>query len=210
MTAEFEALERAAGSVSRETFERLVELRDLFLKWAKAINLVAPSTLNDVWDRHVVDSAQLIRHASIERDWVDLGSGGGFPGLVVAVFLKEREGGHIDLVESNSKKAAFLQTAARTLQLPVRVHVRRIEDAATSLPSPQIITARALAPLRDLLALAEPLFSEDTRGLFHKGREYRRELAESSDEWTFDLVEHPSVVERDSVILDISNLRRRK
>lgn len=210
MTAEFETLERAASSVSRETFERLLELRDLFLKWAKAINLVAPSTLNDVWDRHVVDSAQLIRHASIERDWVDLGSGGGFPGLVVAVFLKERQGGHIDLVESNSKKAAFLQTAARTLQLPVRVHVRRIEDAATSLPSPQIITARALAPLRDLLALAEPLFRGDTRGLFHKGREYRRELAESSDEWAFDLVEHPSVVERDSVILDISNVRRRK
>lgn len=210
MTAEFEALEAAAVSVSRETFERLVALRNLFLKWAKTINLVAPSTLHDVWDRHVVDSAQLIRHAPIETSWVDLGSGGGFPGLVVAAFLKEREGGHIDLVESNSKKAAFLQTAARTLELPVQVHIRRIEDAATSLSSPQIITARALAPLRDLLALAEPLFTGGTRGLFHKGRDYRRELEESSHEWTFDLVNHPSVVERDSVILDISNVRRRR
>ncbi len=209
MSTVLAALKRVAGPVSRETFDDLRQLQHIFEKWASRINLAAPSTLADIWTRHFVDSAQLMPLGHGAKRWTDLGSGGGFPGLVVAVFLKSLDGAHIDLVESNSKKAAFLQTAIRQLDLPARVYVRRIEAIGGLIPSPDIVTARALAPLSRLLELSCPLFSVTTRGLFHKGRDYRRELEESADEWEFDLVEHASAVENGSVILEISNLRRR-
>lgn len=203
-------LERAIGPVSRETLDQFAVLEKLFAKWASRMNLVAPSTLNDLWDRHFVDSAQLIVHAPRATKWVDLGSGGGFPGLVLAVLLLDRPGATIDLVESNRKKCAFLQTVVQSLALPARVHARRIEDAVPQFDPCDIVTARALASLPLLLDLSAPLLVGGARGLFHKGRDYRREVEESYDHWTFDLIEHASVVEVDSVILDISNLRRRQ
>jgi 16S rRNA (guanine527-N7)-methyltransferase len=203
-------LESALGPVSRETFERLDLVEKLFGKWAARMNLAAPSTLGDVWLRHIVDSAQIFPYAGNAEKWVDLGSGGGFPGLVLAVLLCERPGSWIDLVESNRKKSAFLQMVAGQLGLPVTVHTHRIEDVVSRLGPRDIVTARALAPLPLLLELAAPLLTAGSRGLFHKGRDYRREVEESSERWTFDLVEHASVVESDSVILDISNLRRRQ
>lgn len=205
-----ESLEATIGPVSRETFDRFAALEALFSKWAARINLAAPSTLNDIWRRHIVDSAQIFPHASDARKWVDLGSGGGFPGLVIAILLQERTGSSIDLVESNSKKGAFLQTVTRQLELPATIHTGRIEDVLPALGPREIVTARALAPLPLLLELAAPLLLAGTRGLFHKGRDYRREVKESSERWNFDLVEHASVVEADSVILDISNVRRRQ
>ena len=201
-------LEDAIGSVSRETFERLVALEVLFRKWAGRINLVAPSTLPDLWHRHIIDSAQLVKYAPTELRWLDIGSGGGFPGLVLGVLLRARSDASIELVESNQKKVSFLRVAAAQLELPVTVHAIRIEQAAATISPHEIVTARALAPLAELLDLAFPFFDGHTRGLFHKGRDYRRELEESSDDWGFDLLEHPSVVEPDSVILDISNVRR--
>ncbi|MCO5081473.1 MAG: 16S rRNA (guanine(527)-N(7))-methyltransferase RsmG [Rhizobiaceae bacterium] len=210
MKSELIALERVVGPVSRETFAGLLQLQGLFRKWAARINLVAPSTLSELWMRHVVDSAQLLPLARGAKRWMDLGSGGGFPALVVATFLKQCADASVDLIESNAKKAAFLQTAVRELALPAKVHVRRIEEIAGMLPNPEIVTARALAPLPILLELAYPLFSSTTRALFHKGRDYRRELEESADDWRFDLIERPSAVERGSVILEILNLQRRK
>ncbi len=210
MTSELSSLERAVGPVSRETFHDLLRLQDLFRKWAARINLVSPSTLPELWTRHVVDSAQLLPLARGAKIWVDLGTGGGFPGLIVATFLKQSTAAGIDLIESNAKKAAFLQTAVRELALPAKVHVQRIEEIAPLLPNPEIVTSRALAPLSILLELAYPLFSSTTRALFHKGRDYRRELEESDDGWRFDLIEHASAVERGSVILEIANLQRRK
>lgn len=201
-------LESVAGDVSRETFEGLVRFEDLFRKWAERINLAAPSTLPDLWRRHILDSAQLMKLAPQESRWLDLGSGGGFPGAVVAILLRDRAGGHVDLVESNAKKAAFLKTALGELHAPASVHVTRIEAFAGKQGEIEVVTARALAPLPALLGLASPWLSAGAKGLFHKGRDYRREVEESRDGWQFDLIEHPSAVDRDGVILEISGLRR--
>ena len=202
----FDELCRIAGPVSRETFERLVAFEALFQKWARRINLSAPSTLNDVWSRHILDSAQLLRLAPDARHWLDLGSGGGFPGLVMAILLAERQGSHVDLVESNRKKAAFLQSVIGQFSLPARVHALRIDDVPASIGAPDVVTARALAPLPSLLGLAEPWLSAGATGLFHKGRDYRSEIEESAHQWRFDLLEHRSMIDPQSVILEIRDL----
>jgi len=205
-----EGLRAIAGPVSRETFEGLIEYENTFLKWAGRINLAAPSTLPDVWSRHILDSAQLATLAPEARSWLDLGSGGGFPGAVMAILLRERDGARIDLVESNRKKAAFLQTALGRYRDTARVHARRIEDVYGQIEAPEIVTARALAPLPLLLDLASPWLTSGSRGLFHKGRDYRTEVKESGDAWILDLVEHESRIDDDSVVLEIRNLRPRQ
>jgi 16S rRNA (guanine527-N7)-methyltransferase len=209
MTADKHAeLEAVAGPVSRETYERLIRFESLFRKWAERINLAAPSTLPHLWSRHILDSAQLMKLAPEAKRWLDLGSGGGFPGAVVAILLRDRPGASIDLVESNAKKAAFLKTALGELQASARVHVARIEAFSRPEEGIEVVTARALAALPALLGLASPWLAAGARGLFHKGRDYRREVEESRDAWRFDLVEHTSAVDRDGVILEISDLRR--
>jgi len=205
----FQALEAAAGPVSRETFDSLVQLEENLLKWNKSINLISPATANDVWKRHIIDSAQLYPLAKRRRDWIDLGSGGGFPGLVIALLGAGRRDIQISLVESNSKKAAFLQSMVGQFNLPARVITERIEAFAQRRTPPDIVSARALAPLPELLNLALPWLSATTTGLFHKGRDYRREVEESADSFDFNLIEHPSMVDSDSVILEIAAVRRR-
>lgn len=203
----WKSLQDAAGPVSRETFDRLVAFEEMFQKWNRSINLVAQSTAGDVWQRHVLDSAQLARIEPTATVWVDIGSGGGFPGLVMAFLLAERAGAAIDLVESNRKKASFLQAVIGQFGLPARVVARRIEDSHALVPTPQIVTARALASLSTLLDLAAPWLTSGARGLFHKGRDYRAEVQESVHRWSFDLVEHPSVTDASGVILELSDLR---
>jgi 16S rRNA (guanine527-N7)-methyltransferase len=205
--SDLEELRRVAGPVSRETFEQLRTFEQLFRKWNSRINLVAGSTEGDLWRRHILDSAQLARLEPEAMCWVDMGSGGGFPGLVMAFLLAEREGS-IDLVESNRKKAGFLQTAIGTYGLPARVVAQRIDATYPLVQRPEIVTARALAPLTVLFELAEPWLAAGARALFHKGRDYRQEVEESAHRWRFDLVEHRSLIDRDSVVLDIRNLRR--
>jgi 16S rRNA (guanine527-N7)-methyltransferase len=205
----FEGFHFVSGSVSRETFERLIAFDALFRRWANRINLVAPSTLPDLWSRHILDSAQLARIKPDSARWLDIGSGGGFPGAVMALILRERSDASIDLVESNRKKAAFLQTSLAQFDAPARVYALRIEEAYGVVRKPEIVTARALAPLSKLLALAEPWLQDGASGLFHKGREYPSEVRESADAWQYDLVEHKSLVDRDSVVLEVSNLSRR-
>ncbi|MER8448318.1 16S rRNA (guanine(527)-N(7))-methyltransferase RsmG [Mesorhizobium sp. M1066] len=202
-----ESLQDAAGPVSRETFDRLVAFEQMFQKWNRSINLVAQSTSGDVWQRHILDSAQLGRIEPVATRWMDLGSGGGFPGLVMAFLLAERDGASIDLVESNRKKASFLQTVVGQFSLPARVVAHRIGDSHALVSTPQIVTARALAPLSTLLELSAPWLISGARGLFHKGRDYRTEVQESVHRWSFDLVEHPSVTDVGGVILELSNLR---
>lgn len=203
----WEDLQKAAGPVSRETFERLQAFEQLFLKWNRSINLAAPSTLDDVWRRHILDSAQLARIAPAAMRWVDLGSGGGFPGLVLGFLLAERPGAAIDLVESNRKKASFLQSVIGRFSLPARVLARRIDDSYPLVSAPEIVTARALAALPDLLDLSAPWLTTGARALFHKGRDYRAEVEESTHRWAFDLVEHPSMTDPHGVILEITDLR---
>jgi 16S rRNA (guanine527-N7)-methyltransferase len=202
-------LENVAGPVSRETVDRLIRFEELFAKWAARINLAAPSTLPELWRRHVLDSAQLVRLAPDALRWLDLGSGGGFPGAVVAILMRDRPGASVDLVESNAKKAAFLKTVLGELQAPARVHVERIEAFRGAGEGYDRVTARALAALPALFGLAEPWLAGAGVGLFHKGRDYRREVQESRDGWRFDLVEHASAVDREGVILEISGLRRK-
>ncbi|OZB04968.1 MAG: 16S rRNA (guanine(527)-N(7))-methyltransferase RsmG, partial [Rhizobiales bacterium 39-66-18] len=178
-----------AQNVSRETFSRLETIANLLTKWQKTINLVSPATIPELWTRHIADSLQLMTHVNYDvRAWVDLGSGGGFPGLVVAAVLAERDGGHVDLVESDSRKSAFLREAARLADLPVSVHPQRIEQVAEALaPGKHVVSARALAPLPKLLALAAPFFAAGAIGIFPKGKDWQRELTEARKDWTLDL-----------------------
>jgi 16S rRNA (guanine527-N7)-methyltransferase len=201
-------LQRLGISVSRETFDALIRFEQLFLRWNARINLASGSTLEQFWNRHILDSAQLLPLAPDAKNWLDLGSGGGLPGIVIGILLKERDGASAVLVESNGKKASFLRTAARELAVPVTVLCSRIEDVRLSEP-PNVVTARALASLTTLFGLAEPWLSGEATGLFHKGRDYRREIEESHADWHYDLIEHRSVAAPDSVILEVGNLRRR-
>lgn len=201
--------EVVGDDVSRETFDRLAQLERQFGRWSAHINLVAPSQSGQLWQRHVLDSAQLVRFAfETSVRWADLGSGGGFPGAVLAILLCDRPSFHIDLIESNRKKAAFLKTALAGYDCAT-VHPMRIEKALTMVATPEIVTARALAPLSALFGLAAPWLGGGARGLFHKGRDYASEIKEARDAWHFDLVEHRSMVDREGRILEIRNLGAR-
>lgn len=197
--------------VSRETIERLHGFVLLFRKWAKAINLVAPSTLTELWQRHVEDSAQIYALFPGPYRWVDLGSGGGFPGVITAILLAEIGDGWVHLVESNNKKAAFLRTAILETGARASVHPLRIEEAPAQIVRCDAISARALADLDKLLEFSLPWAERnaDLRLFLHKGRDYQREVDKAVGRWSFDLVKHPSTVERDSVVLEIANLSRR-
>jgi 16S rRNA (guanine527-N7)-methyltransferase len=196
------ALDRArahalfARDVSRETWKRLDDLVALLLKWQRTTNLIAPSTLAEVWTRHVADSLQLLTIAPDARAWVDLGSGGGFPGLVLACAMADHPGAKIELVESNQKKSAFLREAARVLGVPAIVHARRIEDFVSApVQSFDVVTARALAPLDKLLGYASPLLKTGAIGLFPKGQDVEAELTAASKSWIMDAELVPSVTD---------------
>ncbi|MFB9953358.1 16S rRNA (guanine(527)-N(7))-methyltransferase RsmG [Rhizobium puerariae] len=198
-------------SVSRETQQRLEHFSGLFQKWAKTINLVAPSTVDELWRRHIADSAQIFQLSPGPFRWVDLGSGGGFPGVITAILLAEGEDGWVHLVESNQKKAAFLRVALSETGARGSVHPVRIEETYASIPECDRISARALAELDQLLSYSAGWLKEErTRAFFHKGRDYSAEIAKARGRWDFDLVKHRSAVESDSVVLEIGNLRHKE
>ncbi|KHJ53508.1 hypothetical protein LA66_16275 [Aureimonas altamirensis] len=193
--------------VSRETRDRLVTYASLVRTWQKHINLVAPSTLPTLWSRHIDDGLWLDSVAGPVKHWADIGSGGGFPGLVLACLAAERPGHHVDLVEANAKKSAFLRTVIRELSLPANVHCQRIEAAGAVLEQAGAISARALASLDILLGLVAPSIEPKTVCYFLKGRAHEREVADATAHWHFDMVKHPSRTEAESVILEIRNCR---
>ena len=197
--------------VSRETRERLSVFADLFQKWAKSINLVAPSTMAELWRRHIADSVQIQPLCPDAENWIDLGSGGGFPGIISAILLAERGSGWVHLIESNQKKCAFLRAALRETGGRGSVHPVRIEDAPVQIVHCDALSARALAELDLLFAYAEPwaLRNANLKAFFHKGRDYAAEIDKARGRWDFDLVQHQSKIETDSVVLEISGLRRR-
>lgn len=192
--------------VSRETHERLTTYLRLLEKWNPKINLVSSSTISDAWSRHFVDSAQLLECAPDEFDtWVDLGSGGGFPGLVIAVLLaKSQPTVQVTLVESDQRKSAFLRTVIRETNLSAKVLSKRIEEADPQAAA--VISARALASLPVLLALAARHATPKTTMLFPKGRKWQGELEEAQREWCFKHVAHPSKTDPEAVILRIEEI----
>jgi 16S rRNA (guanine527-N7)-methyltransferase len=164
-----------ALDVSRKTRERLETHRRLLLDWSTRINLVGPATLDQFWSRHALDSLQLLPLAPKARRWLDLGAGAGFPGLVIAAALADAPEADITLVESTGKKAAFLSAVIEASGLPARVLNQRIEQVR--LPTaPEVVTARALAPLPQLIEYATPYFGRGAIGLFHKGAKIDAEL----------------------------------
>jgi 16S rRNA (guanine527-N7)-methyltransferase len=197
--------------VPRETIHRLTRYAEVLTDWQKRTNLVGPSTLPALWSRHFADSAQLYGLAPNARLWLDLGSGAGFPGLVIAIIQAGTPDFHMHLAESNRKKCAFLGEVARETEAPVDIHAMRIEELAESDQSlrPDVVSARALAPLPRLFELAAPFFGERTKGLFPKGREAEAELAAARKDWEFDFRLHPSLTAENSHIVEVTGLRPR-
>jgi 16S rRNA (guanine527-N7)-methyltransferase len=188
MKANALAADRAAAlkivSVSRETLPRLDAFVELFLRWQPAVQLVANADLAKLWTRHIADSLQLIELRPQAKRWADLGSGGGFPGLILALGLGARANGLVHLIESDQRKAAFLREAVRATNAPAMVYAERVESVAKRLaPEVDAITARALAPLPRLLELAAPFFAENIPALFLKGQDVDNELTETTKSW---------------------------
>lgn len=195
------------ADVSRETLADLQIYADLLVKWQASINLVGPQTLSELWSRHFLDSLQVQRVVPEARRFVDLGSGAGFPGLVIALLLKGEPGAEVILVESNGKKAAFLQAGIRATGAPARVVNQRIEQAMPSLPPPDVVTARALASLDQLIAWSFPLLKRGAIGLFPKGRDLDKEMADAARCWEMTADVIPSLVAHDSSILKLLRVR---
>jgi len=201
----------ALTPVSRETVQRLDRFVALLLDWQKKTNLIAASTVPALWTRHVADSLQLLPLAPDARHWVDLGTGGGFPGLVIACALAGRAGAVVHLVESNGKKAAFLREAARVTGAPAHVHAARIENFTTRFGGPiDIVTARALAPLETLLGYAHPLMKRGAQALFLKGQDVEAELTAASKCWNIAASLVPSQTSSAGRIIAIRKLDPRK
>ncbi len=198
---------RREFGVSRETLERLTVYVELLTRWTRKINLVAPSTLSEIWSRHIADSAQVwsLRPENA-RSWIDLGSGGGLPGLVIGAMAAEAAPDmDLTLIESDQRKAVFLRTAAREMGLEMRVIAARIETLSGEY---DVISARALAPLTKLLSYAAPLAHPGTICLFHKGASAESELTEARRDWHIEARRTPSRVDPRSQIIEIQEFSR--
>lgn len=205
------ALELLSDSreITAEILSRLDRFAALLVQWQATTNLVAPSTLPELWTRHIADSLQLPPLAPDARHWVDLGSGGGFPGLAIACTFAGLPGAAVHLVESNLKKAAFLREAARITGAPAKVHAVRIEDFVDHFAEPvEIVTARALAPLENLVESAYPLLKRGAQALFLKGRDIEVELTGASKCWTIDAELIPSATDPGGRIVRVRSVQR--
>jgi 16S rRNA (guanine527-N7)-methyltransferase len=180
----------------------------LLRKWNPSINLVAKSTLGQLWERHFFDSAQILEVSELrEGRWVDLGTGGGFPGLIVAILAaNERAGISVTCIESDLRKAVFLQTVIRELGIEATVLSDRIEDIPPL--SADVVSARALAPLPQLLGYAERHLAENGKAIFLKGAKVAREMKEALETWSFELDTYPSKTDPEASILKIGDIRR--
>lgn len=199
---------REEFDVSRETSDRMSTYAALLLKWNARINLVSRRSADELWERHIRDSAQLMDHCPENaKMWLDMGSGGGLPALVVAVLAAEKRPSlRFALIESDERKAAFLQTVVRQLDLPADVNVERIEDLPPI--GADVISARALAPLVDLLAYAERHARDNAICLFPKGRNHEAELTDAKRKWHLECTAIRSRTDPDAVILKIGEFSR--
>ena len=201
---------RPAGvqNVSRETVARLERFVALLHEWNPVHNLMSREETKDIWVRHVADSAQLVALAPDATRWLDIGSGGGFPGVVVACLLADRSDAVVHLVESNSRKAAFLRAARRATGAPMVVHHGRIEDILNQFDdSVDAVSARALASLDVLCGWIAPAVARGAVAWLHKGADFASERTEAALRWRIDLVEHPSRI-GSGVIVEIRSIER--
>jgi 16S rRNA (guanine527-N7)-methyltransferase len=221
----------AMFDVSRETIARLDRFVALLLTWQRRTNLISPSTIPSLWTRHVADSLQLLQLAAAHPSpsptspreqgreelegrgggiWVDLGSGGGFPGIVIACALADVPGTKIHLIESNMKKAAFLREAVRETKVPGIVHAARIETLVPVLGgAADYVTARALAPLSDLLNIIAPFLKKGAKAFLPKGQDLDIELTEATKHWNIETESVPSKTSKAGRILIVHALSRR-
>ena len=205
------AMALALTPVSRETESKLDRYLELMREWQAKTNLVASSTLPHLWTRHIADSLQLLKLAPAAKVWVDLGSGAGFPGVVLACALAETPDAKVHLVERNAKKAAFLREAIRVTKAPGLVHLSAIEDIVDSIDgSIDCVTARALAPLHQLIAFAEPLMRRGARALFLKGQDVEAELTEATKYWNIKPNLHSSRTGGQGWIVELDRIERRQ
>jgi 16S rRNA (guanine527-N7)-methyltransferase len=192
-----------SNDVSRETWDALELLVELLVRWNPTVNLVSPGDLPNLWDRHIADSLQLVPLIDpVPERAIDLGSGAGFPGLILAITT----GIPFDLIEADQRKSAFLREAIRVTSAPARVHTTRIEAAAVA-PAP-LLTARALAPLPKLLPLAAPLLAPNGTCLFLKGANVQTELTDAAAGWHMRAENIPSRTSPGACILRITDLAR--
>jgi 16S rRNA (guanine527-N7)-methyltransferase len=196
----------ALTPVSRETLDRLDRFVAELLSWQQRMNLIASSTVPILWTRHIADSLQLLLLAPKAKTWADLGSGAGFPGFVLACALADTPGTTVHLVESSTKKAAFLREAARVTAAPVVIHAVRVVDFVNNRPGPiEVVTARALAPLPKLVAEAYPLLKTGTTALFPKGQDVDAELTEAAKCWNIQSSLVPSLTDPKARIVRITS-----
>jgi 16S rRNA (guanine527-N7)-methyltransferase len=210
----------AMFDVSRETIARLDRFVDLLLAWQRRTNLISSSTIPTLWTRHVADSLQLLQLAETTSPragegrvgdvWLDLGSGGGFPGIVLACALADVLGSRIHLIESNMKKASFLREAVRETKVPGIVHAARIETLVPMLgAAADYVTARALAPLPDLLEMVAPFLKKGAKAFLLKGQDLGIELTEATKRWNIEAESVPSKTSKTGRILIVHALTRR-
>lgn len=193
--------------VSRETIERLREYEKLALKWTKKINLVSAGDASQIWERHILDSVQIYDLAPVDGDWIDIGSGGGFPGVVAAIIAKEKMPSRLfTLVDSDQRKCAFLRTVNRELNLNIKVFAERVEEMKPV--DAEVLSARALDDLTGLLAHAARHLSPKGIALFPKGSQWRKEHEEAQNHWSYDLEVIKSETNPEATILKIKELTR--
>lgn len=193
-------------NVSRETFVKLEAFADLVRKWNPKINLVSKNSLDDLWQRHILDSVQVFELAEGEGHWVDLGSGGGFPGIVVAILNQEAQAFQVTMVESDQRKCAFLRTAIRELGLTASVKTERIEQLEGL--KADILSARALADLTHLLDFTELHLNSDGTALFPKGQNWQSEDSDAKQVWAYALEAVESKTNPAAAILKIKDIAR--
>ncbi len=194
--------------VSRETQKRLELYVDLLLQWQQKTNLIAPSTITTVWTRHIADSLQLLDLVPDAKVWVDFGSGGGFPAIPIACALAGRPGAMVHLVESNGKKAAFLREAIRVTGAPAQAHAERVEKYTQSpVNSVDVVSARALAPLKMLCDQASALIEQGAIGLFSKGLDVASELTDAAKYWNIEATTVTSKTSPEGCIVIVRGLK---
>lgn len=193
--------------VSRETFDKLEAFAELVQKWTARINLVSRSSGKDLWNRHILDSAQLFQLAPAQGTWVDLGSGGGFPGIIIAILSEGAKADHqVTLVESDQRKSVFLRTAIREVQLGAKVISSRIEEIPSM--NADILTARALADLSTLCGFAERHLSPNGLALFPKGAQWQKEDKVAREIWSYSCDPVKSKSHPDAAVLKMKDIVR--